>query len=127
MNFLRYIPMIMVMGIIFFLSAQTGDSLDLPDIPDLDKVLHAVAYAVLALTVLYAVPGEKYRGNPWRVSLLVVLFCLLYGMSDEFHQSFVPKRMPSALDLAADTCGAVLAVVVWYRVIMRRRAGRLRA
>jgi VanZ family protein len=108
--------MITVMGIIFFLSSQTGDTLDLPDIPDLDKLLHAIAYGVLALTVLFAVPGHQYRKHPWRISLSVVLFCLLYGISDEFHQSFVPGRMPSVLDLTADTLGAVVAAVLWFQV-----------
>lgn len=112
MIFFRYIPMITVMGIIFFLSGQPGDSLDLPDIPDLDKVLHVLAYGVLAITTLFTVPEDKYRSKPFRVSLLVVLFCLLYGISDEFHQSFVPNRMPSVLDLVADTTGAVVAVFV---------------
>ena len=113
--------MITVMGIIFFLSGQPGDSLDLPDIPDLDKVLHAIAYGVLALTVLFAVPEHKYRANPWRMSLLVVLICLLYGISDEFHQSFVPNRMPSVLDLIADTKGAVVVVFVWIK--MKKQGG----
>lgn len=108
--------MITVVGTIFFLSGQPGDSLNLPDIPDLDKALHAIAYGVLAFTVLFAVPEHKYRASPWRVSLLVVLFCLLYGISDEFHQSFVPNRMPSVLDLIADTMGAVVVVFVWFKM-----------
>jgi len=116
MSFIRYIPMITVMGIIFFLSNQPGDRLDLPDIPDLDKVLHAVAYGVLAFTVLFAVPENKNRKNPWGVSLLVVMFCLLYGISDEFHQSFVPNRMPSVMDVIADTTGAVVVVFIWFQM-----------
>jgi VanZ family protein len=50
--------------------------------------------------------------------LLVVLFCLLYGISDEFHQSFIPDRMPSILDLIADTAGAAVVVLIWY--VMRK-------
>ncbi len=119
MNVLRLIPMITVMGIIFFLSSQPGDSLNLPDIPDLDKVLHAVAYSTLAATVLFAVPGRVYDRNPWKMSLLVVLFCLAYGISDEFHQSFIPNRSPSVLDLIADTAGASFMVFLWPQVIQR--------
>lgn len=116
MNFFRFIPLIAVMGIIFFLSNQPGDSLDLPDIPDLDKGLHCIVYGVLALSALFAVPEYKYQANPFWVSLLVVLFCLLYGISDEFHQSFIPGRFPSVLDLVADTIGAVVVVLVWFRM-----------
>ena len=116
MIFLRFIPMIVVMGIIFFLSNQPGDSLELPDIPDLDKGLHSIAYGVLAFSALFAVPAQKYQNNPFGISLLVVLFCLLYGISDEFHQSFVPGRFSSAFDLVADTIGAVVVVWIWYRM-----------
>ncbi len=127
MNVLRYIPMLSVMGIIFFLSHQPGDSLNLPDIPDLDKLLHLAAYGVLALTVLFAVPAETYRQNPRRLSLLVVVFCLFYGVSDEFHQSFVPNRCPSLLDLAADTAGAVAAVLLWYSIKIRKQRNQVKA
>ncbi len=110
---LRMLPMILVMGIIFFLSQQPGDSLDLPDIPDLDKVLHALIYGVLAATTLFAISPEKRRAAPGRASLFVILFCVLYGISDELHQSFVPGRMPDILDLIADTTGATLMVCLW--------------
>ena len=104
------------MGIIFFLSNQPGDSLELPDIPDLDKVLHSIAYGVLALSALFAVPEQKYQAKPYQISLLVVLFCLLYGISDEFHQSFVPGRFSSVRDLVADTIGAVVVAFIWFRM-----------
>ena len=125
MKLLRFLPMITVMGIIFFLSSQSGDSLDLPDITNLDKLLHAVAYGVLALTTLYAVPEDTYRAKPYRISLLVVLLCLLYGSSDELHQSFVPARTPSLFDLLADILGGVAAVVVWFKMKKKtvRRVG----
>jgi VanZ family protein len=116
MNSFRFIPLIAVMGTIFFLSSQPGDSLDLPDIPDLDKGLHSIVYGVLAFSALFAIPEYKYQANPFLVSLLVVLFCLLYGISDEFHQSFIPGRFPSVLDLVADTMGAVGVVWIWYRM-----------
>ena len=120
MIYFRYIPMIAVMGIIFFLSSRPGDSLNLPDIPDLDKILHVLAYGVLGLTIFFAVPEGKYRSNPCRISFMVVLICLLYGISDEFHQSFVPNRMPSVLDLVADTTGALLAAFVWFIMKQQR-------
>jgi len=113
---LRILPMILVMGIIFFLSQQPGDSLDLPNIPDLDKVLHALVYGVLAATTLFAILPEKRVSKPGRVSLAVILFCILYGISDELHQAFVPGRMPDFLDLVADTVGSVISVGGWRMI-----------
>ena len=110
--------MIGVMGLIFSLSGVPGDCIPLPDVVNLDKVLHAVMYGVLALTVLFVFPEPKYRAHPWKMSLLVVLFCLLYGISDEFHQSFVPNRCPSVFDLIADAGGAAVAALIWFRFLI---------
>ena len=49
-----------------------------------------------------------------------MILTVLYGISDEFHQSFVPSRDASVLDVLADLAGAllgILAVVVFERVI----------
>ena len=108
--------MIMVMGIIFFLSNQPGDTIILPDVPDIDKLLHSLIYGVLAAATLYAVPEKRRRNQPIRTGISVILFCLAYGLSDEFHQSFIPGRCSSIWDLGADFLGAVMVVSVWlYR------------
>ena len=112
----RMLPMILVMGTIFFLSQQPGDTLHLPDVADLDKYLHALAYGVLAATTLFAVRPDRRRANPVRVALFVILFCILYGISDELHQAFVPSRMPDIFDLLADATGACLTVSAWRLV-----------
>lgn len=113
--------MIAIMGIIFFLSHQPGDSIDLPDFPDIDKLLHSLVYGTLALATLYAVPGRVIMRFPLRTSVLVVLFCLFYGLSDEWHQSFIPGRFPSGWDIAADTLGAVVVVFLWVKWSALRR------
>jgi len=118
---LRTVPMIVVMGTIFFLSAQPGDNLSLALLPGIDKAAHAVAYGMLALTVLFAF-SEDHRKNHLRtVMLLTLIFCVAYGVSDEFHQSFVPGRSPSVFDIVADCFGAVAASLIYVK---RRERGR---
>jgi VanZ family protein len=117
---IRLLWVFAVMGTIFFLSSLPGDSFSLPDIIDIDKVLHALVYGVLALTVLFAIHEDRYLRNPWLASLLGVLFCLLFGISDEYHQSFVPYRTPSVSDLVADTIGAVIVVSLWFKWKIRK-------
>lgn len=46
---------------------------------------------------------------------MVILFCSLYGISDEWHQSFVVGRSSDVLDWLADTSGAVLASFLLMR------------
>lgn len=100
------------MGIIFFLSQQSGDTLQLPSFLGADKVAHMAAYGGLALTLLWY-HGEKGPARPTRTVYLTVLFCILYGVSDEYHQSFIPLRSVSILDLLADTVGALGMSLIW--------------
>lgn len=112
MRLLRFLPVIGIMALLFFLSSLPGNTLVMPKILSFDKLLHAFAYGVLAAAALFAVPVELRRRKPRLIFLLTILFCLLYGISDEVHQIFVPFRSPSCLDILADTVGAAIAVLL---------------
>jgi VanZ family protein len=105
--------MIGVMGTIFFLSHQPGDEIHLPDFTHSDLVAHMLAYGLLAATMLYAL-GDRKKVHPLRVVVYTVAACLLYGISDEFHQSFIPGRYVSGMDVLADVVGAVLVCGLWW-------------
>jgi VanZ family protein len=107
----RVLPLALVMGSIFFLSHQPGGSFSLPKITHIDKLLHCLLYAVLGLTVIVALPPQFRQRRTVLASSMVVLFCLCYGISDEFHQSFIPERTSDVFDVMADGAGGVLAVV----------------
>jgi VanZ family protein len=55
------------------------------------------------------------------VSLIVVLLCILYGMTDEYHQSFIAGRTPDLLDIRNDTIGALLAMIFVRIPFIRNR------
>lgn len=110
----KIIPMIIVMGIIFILSHQRGDEIELPGFAHSDLVAHMIAYAVLGGAVLYAWSERFKRAHPVKVILYTVAFCLAYGISDEFHQSFIPGRYVSGMDILADTIGAILVTTGWW-------------
>lgn len=115
---------------IFLLSSQPGSSLEDTEtffdfIPAADFFAHVFLYFVLAALVHAAL--RIYL--PKRKNLLAVdtvIFCLLYGVSDEFHQGFVPGRSVSAVDLLADVLGAALAVTLWlaFDAIRKQRRGQ---
>ena len=107
-------PMVAVMGGIFYLSSQTGDSLTLPPIPEIDKFAHLLAYGTLAATVFFASSEEFRRSRPVLAAVIVIVFCTIYGISDEYHQSFVPERSVEALDVLADCAGATSVAAIWY-------------
>ena len=112
---MRMVPMLIVMGTIFFLSHQPGDSLTLPLLPGSDKLAHMLAYGVLAGTVLFALSEHQKNTKPRIVMVFTVAFCLFHGLSDEFHQSFIPGRTASVYDLVADCVGAAMACALWAR------------
>ena len=72
-----------------------------------DKLLHTAGYTVVSLLTLRAFAS--------------FLFMLLWSVSDEYHQSFVPGRDSSAGDVVADMIGFTIACALlqWWA---RRRA-----
>jgi VanZ family protein len=85
-----------------------------------DKLYHADAYFVMGLL---AWQGFKHNvSSPIILALLSIAFCSLYGLSDEWHQSFIPGRESDSADWAADTTGSVLAIGLLYQ----RRAVELK-
>lgn len=110
------------MGVIFALSHRS----ELPDVGGLPSPVTAVAghlgaYAVLAALLWWGLPGFRAR----RRLVVAFVIAVAYGVTDEWHQSFVPGRHPDVLDVLTDAVGAAagLAVVVW---LDRRRTGRSR-
>lgn len=68
---------------------------------------HGVSYAVLGALLMRALAGGALRRMDAGLILPAVLIAAVYGLSDEFHQSFIPGRMASVSDLVADTIGAL--------------------
>jgi VanZ family protein len=78
------------------------------EIPNLDKVAHMVLYAGLAATV-YSGLRRSNRAIDARWLLYVpIVVVALYGIVDELHQAFVPRRSCSFDDWIADLTGAAL-------------------
>lgn len=72
------------------------------------KTAHLIEYAVLALLLYRALAGsgmEKKRAGVW-----AVIISLVYAISDEWHQSFVPGREPKVRDVVIDGLGSGLGV-----------------
>jgi VanZ family protein len=108
-KFLRYwLPPLLWCAIIFIQSAFATPDV-VPHWPYLDKLLHAGVYALLGLLLyraLGSLPGLRDQRR-WLV-MMATLLTTLYGLSDEWHQSFVAQRSAEAADLAADFIGGIV-------------------
>jgi VanZ family protein len=110
------------MAVLFFVSSLST----LPGPPGglTDKHEHFFFYGILAALTLRALAGGEWRGITLATVLGAMLLSSAYGVSDEFHQRFVPGRQYDVLDMAADAIGStVAATLLWAWSIIRRRSG----
>lgn len=87
--------------------------------PDSFSVIcHFIEYLVLGVLLSNAFSCRL----GWGRSFLLALLCAsAYGVTDEFHQLFVPTRMCDPLDWLTDTVGAFLGSLGCVLVLRRRR------
>jgi hypothetical protein len=83
-----------------------------------DKVEHGIEYATGGFL---AAGAFGFTGDRRRIAASV-LFCGLWGASDEWHQSFVPGRDSSVADLAADVIGATIGSLAFACIPGRAQA-----
>jgi VanZ family protein len=114
------------MVFIFFLSAQSSLPRLYSRFEELLSVAgHLVEYAILALLLRWAIRGLFPGGSESsasRAACWAFLLAVAYGITDEFHQHFVPGRCMDPLDLLVDAIGAAAALWVAGRVTARRAA-----
>ena len=115
---LRWLPALMVMVLIFgFSSIPSREMLNF-GLFDLfvKKGAHVLVYGLLTLANW---SGLRFDKQLWWLALLLAL---IYAVSDEYHQSFVPGRHPSWVDvLVFDGGGATLGLSVFSRLRKRMR------
>jgi VanZ family protein len=113
-TFLRlWVPVIAWAGLIFALSSvpDLGTGLGGWDTV-LRKIAHAGEYAVLG-ALLFRATGR---------AVLAATLAVLYAVSDEIHQTLVPGRMGSPVDVAIDAVGVACGIAIWQLVLSRRPA-----
>jgi len=96
-----WLPVVLWAGLIFYFSSVPGLRIteEWYDII-LRKLAHLFVFGVMALPL-------HRTGMSMRRAFL---FTILYAISDEAHQHFVPGRHAAALDVLIDTAGAALAL-----------------
>ena len=111
----RWLPAAAWAAVIFGMSSVPGSS-----IPGRFSYLgHIVQYGVLGAALVWAlIPG---RGGIGIVALAAAI-ASAYGITDEFHQAFVPFRTPDPLDWLVDTVAAAAGALIAYKALQRGAA-----
>jgi VanZ family protein len=95
-----------------FIASSISQPPSLPEIVS-DKSVHGGLYAGFALVILRAL-ARRWDRVTFLTGLGTIVLVVLYGVSDEFHQSFVPGRTSDIADVVADGVGAAVAVgIAW--------------
>lgn len=81
---------------------------------------HVMEYAILGALLFLAFDSYRRAGNVFVVAISAWAFATVYGMSDEFHQSFVPNRDANWLDVGFDSFGAALGIAATSTVAKLR-------
>jgi VanZ family protein len=121
------------MGVIFLLSAQTGDdsamlstSLFKPIFDFLTpmgfsisalslfirKSAHFFSYLILGVLVFRAL--DTYNIVLSQKIYVSIMICFGYALSDEIHQIFVPGRSGTLLDVFIDCLGSTVSITYYY-------------
>lgn len=108
---LRIVAAIGWMCLIFLMSARSA----VPQPPGITPAIssnlgHFGVYFVLATLAWWVLGGFGLEGRRWW--LIAFGLTVLYGLSDEWHQSFVPGRQPDILDVMVDGFGAACGLYV---------------
>ncbi|MCW3134948.1 MAG: VanZ family protein [Methanophagales archaeon] len=91
-----------------------------------DKVAHFFLYMIFGF---FLHPTISTSGNSVLskyAAPLSIFIGSIYGLSDEFHQSFVPYRSASMLDFLADFFGLLFSQILIFSYFGIKRIKRLR-
>ena len=105
-----WMPVIIWAGLIFFLSSIPDLKSGLETFWDtiLRKMAHMVEYGIFFLLLARAIKKPLV----WSI-----IFSILYAISDEFHQSFIPGRHMALLDICFDSTGVLIGYLTRQRFL----------
>lgn len=79
----------------------------------LRKIAHFCEFAALGFFVAGGIKFSFDR-NKFYIPLIP---CVLYSLSDEIHQYFVPERACRVFDIFVDSCGSLTGILVFALLI----------
>ena len=80
------------------------------------KAAHFSEYIILGILALNCFKDYKIKN----LVILSITFCILYAVTDEIHQTFVPGRAGLITDVIIDSCGSISGIIFYYFAKIRK-------
>lgn len=80
------------------------------------KLAHYIEYLILGILVI----NMFIKNNIPQSYLISIIFCIIYAISDEIHQLFVPGRACQIKDILIDSIGSITGIYL-YKLISKRK------
>ena len=114
----RIIPIVLtiLMGIeIFLFSSISGiPSSGGPNIVGIAEVYHFIAFFLFSFFLFVSIKGKSKINKKYL--LIVLSISMLYAISDEIHQIFVPMRFVSIEDIFTDFAGIFSSTLLYLKI-----------
>jgi VanZ family protein len=116
----RWVLVVAWMAVVFRVSSisDLGRAARVPD-----WISHPIEYGVGAILVCRALEFGRRRPLTLSTALTATLLVTAYGVTDEYHQSFVPGRTADPVDVVKDLAGAAAASALYRWWLSRDAAG----
>lgn len=82
------------------------------------KITHVIVFGILAFLLFKSLETFRYS------YILAWVLTVLYAISDEWHQSFMPERVAAYQDVLFDSFGAFVVLLISYFIIERKKINR---
>ena len=111
-KFLYYwLPVVAYASLIFYLSSLPGIPEPILKVTKETFILHMIEYAILSILLFRAFVNSNKTMLKNKAIFLAIFIATLYGITDEFHQFFVPGRICSHIDIIANGLGSIIVLV----------------
>jgi len=107
-----WLPVIVWMGVIFWLSSIPDLESGLKQDFILRKIAHILEYAILTFILIRALRIENLSIK--KTLIFSIIFAIFYSLSDEYHQTFIQGRQGGLKDVSIDSIGILLTSLIWY-------------
>ena len=115
-------PAVVMMSLIFIASSMPGS--EMPEFGIWDVLFkkggHMIGYALLTIAYFHALT-KGGRGTRLQF-IIAICLAILYAVSDEWHQAFIPGRTATFRDVCIDAAGGMVGLALWHRIQKRRRS-----